>query len=106
MTRRAPHVRVNRIVRAALVAATLAVGVGLAAFPVGNWMEQREELEDARLRRAGLEAEIAEIHADIEAVVGDEGLELAARCYGPFVDVGEEVYAIPGLRGCVTDEDR
>ncbi|NIR40702.1 MAG: hypothetical protein GWN79_23690 [Actinobacteria bacterium] len=96
----------HRVVRVVLVAVTLAVGVALAAIPVGNWMDQRAELDDARLRRAELEAEIAEIEADIELVTGDEGLELAARCYGPYVEAGEEVYAIPGLGGCVGGDDR
>lgn len=96
----------HRIVRVVLVAATLGVGVALAAIPVDNWMDQRAERDDARMRRAELEADIAQIEADIERVVGDEGLEIAARCYGPFVDVGEEVYAIPGLQGCVGADDR
>ena len=96
----------HRVVRVVLVAVTLGVGVALAAIPVGNWMDQRAELDDTRLRRAELEAELAEIEADIELVTGDEGLELAARCYGPYVEAGEEVYAIPGLGGCVGGDDR
>lgn len=97
---------IHRVVRAGLVVVTLAVGGALAAIPVGNWMDQREELDDTRQRKAELQAEIDGIEADIERVVGDEGLELAARCYGPYVDVGEEVYAIPGLQGCVGGDDR
>lgn len=97
--------RTGRIVRAGLFAATLGVGAGLAAIPVGNWVDQRGELNDARERRLELENEIAEIRADIEGIVGDHGLEIAARCYGPYVEVGEEVYAVPGLDGCVTNRD-
>lgn len=101
--KRAPvAARRSRLVPAVLTIATLAVGVGLAAIPVGNWMEQRDELDSSRERRAELEAEILEIEADIENLVGEEGLEIAARCYGPYVEVGEEVYAVPGLNGCVT----
>ena len=101
---RAP--RSGRIVRAILVAATLSVGAGLAAIPVGNWVEQREDLDAARARRGELQAEITEIEADIERIVGEEGIETASRCYGFYVEVGEEVYAIAGLEGCVTNPTR
>jgi hypothetical protein len=100
-TERAP--RSGKIVRALLVAATLGVGVGLAAIPVGNWADQRDDLDDARVRRTELEAEIAEIEADIEGIVGEEGIETASRCYGFFVEVGEELYSIAGVEGCVTN---
>jgi cell division protein FtsB len=95
--------RSGRVARAVLVTATLGVGVGLAAIPVGNWADQREELDRARDRRTELQAEIAEIEADIAGIVSDEGLEIAARCYGMFVEVGEELYQVSGLDGCVTD---
>ena len=94
--------RRSRLIPALLTVVTLGVGVGLAAIPIGNWMEQRDELDTSRERRTELRAEIAEIEADIENLVGEEGLEIAARCYGPYVEVGEEVYAVPGLNGCVT----
>ncbi|MEZ5243632.1 MAG: hypothetical protein R2707_00930 [Acidimicrobiales bacterium] len=94
--------RTGRLVRAGLFAATLGVGAGLAAIPVDNWLEQRAEIDGARERRAELEGEIAEIDADIEALIGEDGLTIAARCYGPFVEVGQELYAVPGLDGCVT----
>jgi hypothetical protein len=95
--------RIGRIVRAGLFAATLGVGVGLAALPVDNWLDQRAEVDAARERRDELRAELLEIDAEIDGIIGQEGLEIAARCYGPFVDVGEELYAVPGLDGCVTN---
>ena len=95
------RLRPSRIVRAGLFLATLGLGVGLAAIPVGTWMEQRDELDDARRRAAELEAEIAEIQAEIDWVVGEDGFKIAARCYGPYVEPGTEVYAVPGLQGCV-----
>jgi hypothetical protein len=94
--------RAGRLVRAALFAATLGVGVGLAAIPVDNWLDQRAEIDGARERRTELQGELAEIDADIEALIGEDGLAIAARCYGPFVEVGQELYAVPGLDGCVT----
>lgn len=98
---RAP--RAGRIVRAGLAAVTLAVGVGLAAIPVGNWFEQRDELDDARERRAELQTEIEGIERDIDGILGPDGIDVAARCRSFYVEPGEEVYAIPGLQGCVTD---
>jgi hypothetical protein len=90
-------------VRAGLAAVTLSVGVGLAAIPVGNWMDQRDELDEARERRDELQTEVVGIEENIEGLLGEEGLEVAARCYGLLVEVGEEVYAVPGLDGCVTN---
>ena len=94
--------RSGRLVRAGLFAATLGVGAGLAAIPVDSWLDQRAEIDAARERRAQLQEELAEIDADIEELIGDDGLTIAARCYGPFVEVGQELYAVPGLEGCVT----
>jgi hypothetical protein len=95
--------RSGRLVRAGLFAATLGVGVGLAAIPVDNWLDQRAEVDAARERRDVLVGEIAEIDAEIEGIIGEDGLEIAARCYGPYVEVGEEIYSVPGLDGCVTN---
>jgi hypothetical protein len=98
-----PHTpRAGRLVRAGLFAVTVGVGVGLAAIPVDSWLDQRSEVDAARERRDELRGELAEIDADIEALIGEDGLTIAARCYGPFVEVGQELYAVPGLDGCVT----
>ena len=68
---------------------------------VSSYMDRRSELESVRAERDALVAEIDEINADIEGITDDEGLRIEARCYGPYVEPGEEVYSIPGLRGCV-----
>ena len=68
---------------------------------VRSYLEQRRELASVKEERAALEVEIAEINADIEGIIDDEGLRNEARCYGPFVEPGEEVYSVPGLKGCV-----
>ena len=99
-----PSPRSGRLARAALAAATLGVGVGLAAIPVGNWYDQRGDLDDARNRRAALQSEIEDIESDIDGILGEEGLDVAARCRSFYVEPGEELYAIPGLEGCVTDQ--
>jgi hypothetical protein len=94
--------RSGRVLRTCLVVVTLGLGVGLAANGVGTWVEQRGELDEVRERRAALEEEIAHIELEIESITGPSGLRIAARCYGAYVEVGEELYANPGLEGCVT----
>ncbi len=83
-----------------VVAFSLLAGV-LVEPSVSSYMDQRSELESVKAERAALQAEIDEINADIEGFTDDEGLRIEARCYGPYVEPGEEVYSIPGLRGCV-----
>ena len=68
---------------------------------VSSYMEQRSELSSVKEERDALQAEIDEINADIEGFTDHEGLRIEARCYGPYVAPGEEVYSIPGLNGCV-----
>ncbi len=84
-----------------LVAAFVLLAGVLVEPAVSGYLEQRSELASVKDERAALEAEIAEINADIEGIIDDEGLRNEARCYGPFVEPGEEVYSVPGLKGCV-----
>lgn len=84
-----------------LVAAFLLLAGVLVEPSVSRYLEQRSELEDVKEDRARLRAEIAEINSDIEGITNDRGVRHAARCYGPFVEPGEEVYSVPGLQGCV-----
>ena len=93
--------RSGRIVRAGLIAATIAAGAGLAAIPVGDWFDQQAELNDARLRRAELQAEIDGIDRELESIAGEAGIEERGRCFGPYVQPGAETYSIPGVSGCV-----
>lgn len=93
--------RSGRLIRTGLIAATIAGGVGLAAIPVGDWLDQQTELDEARLRRSELQAEIDEIEGEIESIVGVEGIEERGRCFGPYVPPGAETYSIPGVSGCV-----
>ena len=83
-----------------VVAFALLAGV-LVQPSVSSYMEQRRELESVKAEHEALQAEIDEINADIEGFIDDEGLRNEARCYGPFVEPGEEVYSVPGLKGCV-----
>ncbi len=84
-----------------LVAGFVLLAGVLVEPAVRGYLEQRSELASVKDERAALEAEIAEINADIEGIIDDEGLRNEARCYGPFVEPGEEVYSVPELQGCV-----
>ena len=97
-----PALRSGRLIQALLFAVTLSIGVGLAALPVATWNAQRTDLDEARERRDGLRSNIDAIERDISGIIGEEGLEVAARCRNFLVEPGEELYAIPGLQGCVT----
>ena len=84
-----------------LVAGFVLLAAVLVEPAVRGYLEQRSELASVKDERAALKAEIAEINADIEGIIDDKGLRNEARCYGPFVEPGEEVYSVPGLKGCV-----
>ncbi len=90
------------IVRTVLFAVTLAVGVGLASFPVSTWFEQRTELRDSQAQHQELVDQIATINAEIDLRVGPDGVAKAAKCFGPYVEPGSEVYSVPGVEGCVS----
>ncbi len=92
--------RSGLVVRGGLIAATIAVGAGLAAFPVGDWRDQQEELDTSRTRQAELEAEIGQIREEIDAVSGPDGIEERGMCFGPYVVPGVETYSVPGVNGC------
>jgi len=89
------------LVRVLLVAVTLAVGVGLASFPVSTWFEQRSELRDSQAQRQQLVDQIDSIDLQIEQRVGPDGVAKAAKCVGLYVEPGSEVYSVPGVEGCV-----
>ncbi len=94
--------RSGLLVRAVLFAATLALGVGLASFPVSTWFQQRTELRDSQAQRQELVDQIATINTEIDLRVGPDGVAKAAKCFGPYVEPGSEVYSVPGVEGCVS----
>ena len=84
-----------------LLAAGFLLLAGVLVEPsVSSYMEQRSELSSVKAERDALRSEIAEINADVEGVTDYEGLRTEARCFGPYVEPGEEVYSIFGLKGC------
>ena len=84
-----------------LVVAFLLLAGALVEPSVSSYMDQRSELSSVKQERDALQAEIDEINADIEGITDHEGLRIEARCFGPYVAPGEEVYSVPGLKGCV-----
>ncbi len=102
MSRRPSRSRTAVLVRSVLLVITLAVGVGLASFPVGTWFDQRSELREAQIERDELVDQIDLINTEIDLRLGPEGVAKAAKCFGPYVEPGSEVYSVPGVEGCVT----
>ncbi len=90
------------VFRVGAIAATLGVGAGLAAIPVGNWLDQKAELDQAELERSVLQAEISAIESQIDLNSGEEGILERGRCFGFWVQPGAETYTIPGVDGCVS----
>jgi len=97
--------RSGRVVRASLFVVTLGAGAGLAAYPIGDWVEQREEVDQARLRNEELQARVAELDQELETLTGEEGVELRGLCFGPYVRPGVETYTVPGVSGCVDHDE-
>jgi hypothetical protein len=97
--------RSGRIVRAALFAMTLAVGASLAAYPIGDWVEQREEVDAAQDRNTQLQAEVDKLGAELKMLTGEEGVEIRGLCFGPYVRPGVETYTVPGVSGCVEHDE-
>jgi len=89
------------VIRVLLVALTVAVGVGLASFPVSTYFEQRSELRDSQAQRRALVEQIDSIDLEIAQRVGPDGVAKAAKCVGLYVEPGSEVYSVPGVQGCV-----
>ncbi len=102
MSSRPSRSRSTIVIRTLLLAVTLAVGVGLASFPVDTWFDQRSELREAQVERDELVDQIDLINAEIDQRLGPEGVAKAAKCFGPYVEPGSEVYSVPGVEGCVT----
>jgi len=102
MTEKKRRARSGVVARTVLFAATLAVGIGLASFPVSTWLEQRSELRDARAQRSELIEQIDGINIEIAQRIGPDGVAKAAKCFGPYVEPGSEVYSVPGVEGCVS----
>ena len=102
MTASAHPFRSGHVVRAALIGVTFVFCAAVAAFPLRTWFDQRAELGEAESHQAELIAEIEQSEARIAAKVEDEGVRRDAKCFSHFVDPGDELYTVPGVRGCVT----
>lgn len=84
-----------------LVVATIVAIGAVFSFPVRTWLDQRAELAEQEAERDALEARIARLEAEITARSTPDAVLLRARCLGPYVEPGEEVYAVAGVSGCV-----
>lgn len=93
---------IRRFVMAGLMAGTLAGGAMFGASSVRTWIEQNEQRTGAQQTAVELDQRIAELEAEIGRRTSEEAVRREALCFGPFVPPGAEIYAVPGLQGCVT----
>ncbi len=99
-TGRVPTRRGLRWVAVVLTVATvLSIGAVLS-LPLRTWIDQRAELAEREAERDALDARIARLEAEVAARSAPDAVVLRARCFGPFVEPGEEVYAVSGVAGC------
>ena len=96
--------RSGRIVRVLMIGATLALAAVLGTSSVRTWMTQRDQVSDARREASELDARIASLEAEIATRTSDQGARIEALCFGPYVEVGVEVYSVPGVDGCVSTD--
>ena len=94
--------RSGYLVRALLISGTVALAVLLGASSVQTWFEQRDQTVEAERVNEELDARVAALEAEIARRTSEEGARREALCFGPYVEPGTEVYAIPGVSGCVT----
>ncbi len=101
MSERSHPFRSGRVVRAVLIVATFVFCVAVAAFPLRTWYDQRAEHREAELRNAELINAIEASDIRIAAKVDEAGVRRDAKCFSHFVEVGDELYTVPGVRGCM-----
>ena len=92
----------HRLTLVGLGLATLVAAVVFGASSVQTWMDQNAQLEEAEEAAAELNGQILELNDDIARRTTSDGVRREALCYGPYVAPGTEVYAVMGLRGCVS----
>jgi hypothetical protein len=102
MTASPRRFRSGRVVRLLLLGATVALAAALATSSVRTWIDQREQLDEARREASDLDARIESLQAEITTRTSEDGARIDALCFGPYVEPGVEVYSIPGVDGCVS----
>jgi len=90
----------RRMLTLVMLGGTLSVAVlfGLPSFQ--TWSDQRDQRAQAEQQAERLDAEIAHWEREVSRRTSEEAVRLAALCFGPYVEPGTEVYAVPGLKGC------
>ena len=94
----------HRLLLVTVAAAALAGAATLGWSSVRTWMEQSDQQAAAERVAADLDARIADLEDEIDRRTSEEGVRREALCFGPYVEPGTEVYAVMGLRGCVTGQ--
>jgi len=92
---------IRRMAGLLVVLGLLAGGGLLTVRQFEVWTDQNEQRAAAARLARDLDAEIASWEGEIARRSTTEAVREAALCFGPYVDPGTEVYAVPGLTGCL-----
>ena len=93
----------HRLLLFSLAMTTLGAVVIFGAPSERTWSEQRNQIAAETALAAQLDAEISTLSAEVEIRTSEAGIRREALCFGPYVTPGTEVYAVIGVRGCVTE---
>lgn len=79
-----------------MIVVGLAFGVlaGLAVLPARTWLSQRQDLSEAEDELRQVEADVADLTADLEELQSDAAVERLAREHYDLVYPGDESYRI------------
>ncbi len=77
-----------------VVGLALTVLAGLAVLPAQTWFSQKQKMQEAEAKVAGIEAESAELEREVQRLATDEEIERRARRDFDLVYPGEESYRI------------
>lgn len=90
--------RVRRALHAGPLVVTIGIGVavivGLAVLPARTWMSQRDAMDRTETELHLIEAEVAELDAQLRLLETDAEIERQARENYDLVYPGEESYRI------------
>jgi cell division protein FtsL len=89
--------------RAAALLVAVAILAAMAIVPIGRFLDQRSAIADIERRAAELEAENADLRAEISRLHDPAELEeLARSCLG-MVGPGEVAFVMPSLTADLSD---
>jgi cell division protein FtsL len=89
--------------RAAALLVAVAILAVMAIVPIGRYLDQRSAIADIERRAAELEAENADLRAEISRLNDPAALEELARACLGMVGPGEVAFIMPGRTAAPSD---